>query len=243
MASFWSLHLVKSKEADSTGQTNSGLYDLYLDEADEKWAAQIADFDYIIMNAGHWFMRPMMYYEKQKIVGCNFCGLNNITDLTMYYGYRKAFRTAFKAIYSKKNFKGTTFLKTFSPSHFENGQWNDGGDCVRTMPFNSSEVQLEGANLEFYMVQMEEFGLAEKEARKRGLKFRALDTTMAMLMRPDGHPSKYGHRAQENVSMYNDCMHWCLPGPIDTLSDFLLEMLKMEGVRTARERLHKETDE
>ncbi|KAF7822345.1 protein trichome birefringence-like 19 [Senna tora] len=203
MATFWTPHLVKSKEADSAGPTNSGLFDLYLDEADGKWAAQMAGFDYIILNGGHWFMRPMIFYEKQKIVGCHFCGLNNLKDLTMFYGYRKAFRTAFRAIYNLKNFKGITFLKTFTPSHFENGLWNEGGNCVRTRPFKSSEIQLEGTNLEFYMIQMEEFNIAEKEAKKKGLKFRVLDTTQAMLMRPDGHPSRYGHWAHENVNHLN----------------------------------------
>ncbi|XP_022133636.1 protein trichome birefringence-like 19 [Momordica charantia] len=47
----------------------------------------------------------------------------------------------------------------------------------------------------------------------------------------------YGHLASANVTLYNDCVHWCLPGPIDAWSDFLLEMLKMEGIRSARERL------
>lgn len=87
------------------------------------------------------------------------------------------------------------------------------------------------------MIQMEEFKIAEREGRKRGRKFRVLDTTQAMLLRPDGHPSRYGHLASENVTLYNDCVHWCLPGPIDAWSDFLLEMLKMEGIRSARDGL------
>jgi hypothetical protein len=161
----------------------------------------------------------------------------------MYHGYRRAFRTAFKAINNLKNFKGITFLRTFSPSHFENGLWNQGGNCVRTKPFRSNETQLEGFNLEFYMIQLEEFKIAEKEARKKGKKFRLFDTTQATLLRPDGHPSKYGHWPNENVTLYNDCVHWCLPGPIDTWSDFLLDMLKMEGVRSAEERrLHLQTN-
>ena len=59
-----------------------------------------------------------------------------------------------------------------------------------------------------------------------------------LIVRVDGHPSRYGHWLNENVTLYNDCVHWCLPGPIDTWSDFLLGMLKMEGVSSAEERLH-----
>ncbi|KAI4352290.1 hypothetical protein L6164_006557 [Bauhinia variegata] len=229
-------YLVKAKEADPNGPTKTGLFSLYLDEVDERWITQIEDFNYVILNGGHWFMRPMIFYEKQKLVGCHFCQIQNLTDLTMYYGYRHAFRTAFRAINNLKNYKGITFLRTFAPSHFENGLWNQGGNCVRTKPFKSSEAQMEGISLEYYMIQLEEFKIAQREAKKKGKKFRLLDMTQAMWLRPDGHPSRYGHWPQENVTLYNDCVHWCLPGPIDTWSDFLLEMLKMEGVRSAEER-------
>lgn len=107
---------------------------------------------------------------------------------------------------------------------------------MRTMPFRSNETRLEGANLELYMTQLEEFRVADREGKKRGLRYRLLDTTQAMLLRPDGHPSRYGHWPHENVTLYNDCVHWCLPGPIDTWGDFLLQMLKMEGGRSFAER-------
>lgn len=161
-----------------------------------------------------------------------------MTDLTKFYGFRMAFRTAFRAINSLENFKGVTFLRTFAPAHFENGLWNQGGNCVRTRPFRSSETALDGDNLEFYMVQMEEFRTAERQARKKGKRYRVMDTTQATLLRPDGHPSRYGHWPHQNVTLYNDCVHWCLPGPIDTWNDFLLHMLKMEGVKSHQDRLY-----
>lgn len=229
MATFWSPHLVKAEEADANGPTQTGLFNLYLDQFNQEWTTQIQEFDYLIVNAGHWFFRPSVYYENHQIVGCRYCLLHNVTDLPMSYGYKKAFRTAFRAINSLEHFKGITFLRTFAPSHFENGLWNQGGNCLRTRPFRANEIKLEGINLELYMTQLEEFKIAEIEGRKRGLKFRLLDTTQAMLLRPDGHPSTYGHWPHENVTLYNDCVHWCLPGPIDTWNDFLMEMLKMEG--------------
>lgn len=82
---------------------------------------------------------------------------------------------------------------------------------------------------------MEEFKIDENKATKKGLKFMLFDSTQAILLRPDGHPNKYGHWPNENVTLYNDCVHWCLPGPIDTWSDFLLEILKMKGMRYTRE--------
>ncbi|BAU01469.1 Protein trichome birefringence-like 19 [Vigna angularis] len=226
MATFWSPYLVRAEQVDSKGD----LINIYLDEFDEKWTAQIKEFDYVIINGGQWFLRPIVFYENQKIVGCQYCSWENVTHLTWHSGYGKAFRTAYKAIVNLGNSKVVTILRTYAPSHFENGVWDKGGNCIRTKPFKSNETRLEGYNLELHTIQLEEFKRAEKKAMKRGLKFMLLDTTQAMLLRPDGHPDKYGHWPQENMTVSNDCVHWCLPGPIDTMADFLLETLKREGV-------------
>lgn len=232
---FWTPFLVRSEDRkDSDGPTHTGLFNLFLDEADKAWTTQIDTYDYLILNAGHWFTRTAVYYENRRLVGCRFCQIPNITDLPMTYGYRRAIRTALRAINSRKNFKGVTYLRTFAPSHFEGGLWNQGGNCVRRRPFRSNETILEGINLELYMIQLEEFRVAQRKGEK---KMRVLDTTQAMLLRPDGHPSRYGHWPNENVVLYNDCVHWCLPGPIDNWADFLLHMMKMEGRRTYTENL------
>ncbi|EYU44284.1 hypothetical protein ABFS82_08G038900 [Erythranthe guttata] len=233
LAYFWTPFLVRSDERDSDGPTHTGIFNLYLDEFDESWTSEIDEFDYVILNAGHWFTRTAVYYENRRIVGCRFCQIPNITDLPMTYGYRRVFRTALRAINGRKNFNGVVFLRTFAPSHFENGMWNEGGNCLRRRPYRSNETILEGLNLDFYMIQLEEFRAAQREGKK---KFRLLDTTQAMLLRPDGHPSRYGHWPEEKVTLYNDCVHWCLPGPIDSWADFLAHMLKMEARKTSTER-------
>ncbi|CAN6448682.1 unnamed protein product [Victoria cruziana] len=224
----WSEFLVEANQTEQHGPTNVGLFSLHLDRPDEQWVNRLHEFDYVIISAGHWFLRPLLYYEHGELAGCQFCPGKNTTDLGKEYGYRRAFRTAFRAINGLKNFKGITYLRTFAPSHFESGQWNKGGNCTRTKPFKSNETSLKGIGLEFYMAQLEEFREAEKEGKKRGLKFRLLDITGPMLMRPDGHPGIYGHRLEANVTVYDDCVHWCLPGPIDTWNGFFLQMLKME---------------
>ncbi|KAK8569237.1 hypothetical protein V6N13_107076 [Hibiscus sabdariffa] len=238
MAFFSTPHLVKAEERDPNGPTHTGLFNLYLDEFDERWTTQIEEFDYLIISGGHWFDRPMVFYENHHIVGGHYCLIENVTDLTKFYGLRKAFRTTFRAINSLENFKGVTILRTFAPSHFENGVWNQGGNCVRRKPFERNETTLDGDSLEFYMIQIEEFESAKRDGRKKGKRYRLMDTTQASLLRPDGHPSRYGHWPHENVTLYNDCVHWCLPGPIDTWNDFLLHILKMEGVRSHQERLY-----
>lgn len=237
LAIFTSPHLVKAKEADSDGPTHTGLFNLYLDEVDEQWSTQIDEFDYLIISGGHWFFRPLVFYEKQQRVGCHFCMDESLPDLTKFYGFRKALRSSFSAINRRKRYRGITYLRTFAPSHFEGGLWNQGGNCLRTRPYSSNETTLGGDDMELYLIQIEEFRRAEAEGRKRGLKYRLLDTTQAMLLRPDGHPSRFGHRPDEKVVLYNDCVHWCLPGPIDAWSDFLLEMMKTEGRRSREEKM------
>ncbi|KAE8668937.1 Protein trichome birefringence-like 19 [Hibiscus syriacus] len=191
MAYFSTTHLVKSEERDANGPTHTGLFNLYLDESDEGWAAHIKEFDYLIISDGHWFDRPAVFYENHQIVGCHYCLIENVVDLTKFYGYRKAFRTAFRTINSLDNFKGVTILRTFAPSHFENGVWNEGGNFVKKKPFRSNETALDGDSMEFYMIQMEEFQTAQREGKRMGKKFRLMDTTQASLLRPDGHPSRY----------------------------------------------------
>ncbi|KAA8530530.1 hypothetical protein F0562_005239 [Nyssa sinensis] len=95
LATFWTPYLVKTSEADPNGPTHTGLFNLHLDEVDEVWPSQIEDFDYVVISAGHWFYRPCMYYENRRLVGCRFCQMENITDLPMYYGYRKGVSDSF----------------------------------------------------------------------------------------------------------------------------------------------------
>jgi hypothetical protein len=72
-------------------------------------------------------------------------------------------------------------------------------------------------------------------------KFRleALDVSKLSLMRPDGHPGPYMHPfpfaygVAERVQ--NDCVHWCLPGPIDTWNEILLEVIKKWEYESRRE--------
>ncbi|KAK7268144.1 hypothetical protein RIF29_20831 [Crotalaria pallida] len=65
---------------------------------------------------------------------------------------------------------------------------------------------------------------------KGGFRLEALDVTKLALLRPDGHPDAYmkpfpfENGVQEYVQ--NDYVHWCLPGPIDTWNEILLEMMK-----------------
>ncbi|GMH27173.1 hypothetical protein Nepgr_029016 [Nepenthes gracilis] len=166
LASFWTPFLVKAKEHDPDDTIGAGLFSLYLDELDESWTTKIDEFDYLIVSDGHWFFRRLIYRHNGRPIGCHSCMVQNLTDYPAPYGYRLAFRTAFRAIISRENFKGITYLRTFSPAHFDGGAWDGGGNCMRKRPFESNEAILEGVYLDMYNAQIEEFRAAEKEGRE-----------------------------------------------------------------------------
>ncbi|KAG9147026.1 hypothetical protein Leryth_005282 [Lithospermum erythrorhizon] len=227
---FWAPYLVRAERSEPNDVTRP--YKLYLDEFDEYWPTQVESYDYIIISAGQWFFRPTMFYINRTIVGCLYCPDENVTHLSSHFSYQRAFRTAFNAINNLNNFKGVTFLRTFATSHFEGGPWDKGGDCIRTKPSKRNETTMEDYSLEIYRIQIQELKIAQKVGGVRGLKFRLFDATRPMFLRPDGHPSQYGrHKPKQNISLANDCVHWCLPGPIDTLNDFLQELITREFQR------------
>ncbi|KAK7306545.1 hypothetical protein VNO77_44492 [Canavalia gladiata] len=226
----WSPFLVKFIDADVNASSFYRATKLYLDEADRAWASKIENFDYVIFSTGQWFFRPLTFYENGEVVGCQRCE-KNMTELNLY-GYRRAFRTALRTVRNLKGFKGLALLVTHSPDHFENGMWNECGACDRTKPFTMEERQVykNGDLLEtLHQIQVEEFEAAEKEeGRGKGLQFGLLDITDPMAMRPDGHPGRYGKVVDKNVTI-NDCVHWCMPGPVDTLNEFLLYTIKLQA--------------
>ena len=126
-----------------------------------------------------------------------------------------------------------TLVRTISPSHFENGTWKTGGTCERSKPYNKEEAANllkvgSKNNVEWKVrnIQMEEIKRAREEGgvgREKRL-IQAMDITNVMLMRPDGHPGF--HWRDKKKKGFNDCVHWCVPGPIDAWNDLLLELLR-----------------
>ncbi|KAI8018088.1 Protein trichome birefringence-like 20 [Camellia lanceoleosa] len=140
-----------------------------------------------------------------------------------------AFRTSFNTLLSK--YKRITFLRTITRTHVNRKKkWGENGDCERTRPFSKREAKLDEVVLKMYSIQLDEFRVAERERRKKGLRFRVLNVTESMTMRPDGHPNQYGHWPHEKVRRL-DCLHWCLPGPNNVWNEMLLQMIEMENER------------
>ncbi|KAL2932881.1 Protein ALTERED XYLOGLUCAN 4-like [Bienertia sinuspersici] len=224
----WTRFLVKGVEK------GGGVFDLHLDEVDENWAHNVSQglVDYAIVSSAQWYFKKNYLYEGRKLIGCLYCNQINLTQFKVSFASGKAFQTTLRYINScKKCNDMVTLVRTISPSHFENGTWKTGGNCERSKPYNTTMVEnllvvsKSGLEWEVRNTQMQEIERAVKEAGiKRQRKIRALDITRAMLMRPDGHPGS--HWRDKKKKGFNDCVHWCMPGPIDVWNDLLLALLR-----------------
>ncbi|KAK6133607.1 hypothetical protein DH2020_032637 [Rehmannia glutinosa] len=223
---YWSPFLVKGVEKTNENNFNT----LYLDLVDEKWAKDLKNMDFLVLSVGHWYLHPAIYHYENSVLGCHF--RENCTEIGFFDVFGKALKTAFLSVIDRKALDKnaiSVFLTTFSPAHFE-GEWDKFGACAKTQPYKESEMVLDGA-----IEEMRRIGVAElKEAKIRAkgfgnnnVRFEGLDITKLALLRPDGHPGPYmnpfpfANGISERVQ--NDCVHWCLPGPIDTWNEILLD--------------------
>ncbi|MCO5604135.1 hypothetical protein L7F22_058295 [Adiantum nelumboides] len=209
LAVFWSPFLIEWTENDVEGLP-SGSQKLHLDVVDKKWASLIHDYDYVVLSGGQWYMKPSIYFIKNEIVGCHYLPGSNFTQLGFFYGLQTALRTVYNYILSS-SYNGAVFFRTFTPAHFENGQWQDGGNCMRTTPTHNAT--LGGVTMEMYNIQLKEFGRALQYS-KSGSNFKIVDTIHASLVRADGHPGPYRFVGATRNEMPQDCLHWCLPGTL-----------------------------
>ncbi|XP_043704501.1 protein ALTERED XYLOGLUCAN 4 [Telopea speciosissima] len=233
---YWSPFLVKGIEKSDTGFDHNKLY---LDSVDERWASELDQIDILVLSVGHWFLHPAVYYEKESVLGCHYCPGQNHSEIGFYDVYRKAFNTTLKAVIDRRGGDGMdVIVTTFSPSHFE-GEWDKAGACPKKKPYKDGEKVVEGMDAEMRKIGVEELegAIARKKELEMGtgktaagLRLQVLDVTKLALMRPDGHPGPYmypfpfANGVPERVQ--NDCVHWCLPGPIDTWNEILLEVIR-----------------
>lgn len=232
---YWSPFLVKGIEKSAASGLNHN--ELYVNSVDERWALDMGQMDVIVLSAGHWFLHPAVYFEKDLVLGCHYCPGLNHTEIGFFEVFRKSLRTTLKAIGDRRDGKDRrVIVTTFSPSHFE-GDWDKSGACPKKEPFNEGERRVEGMDADMRNIELEEVAAAKE---KLGRHLKALDVTELSLMRPDGHPGPYmypfpfANGVPERVQ--NDCVHWCLPGPIDTWNEILLDMMWRWEAEAERER-------
>lgn len=200
---------------------------VHLDVLDDSWTTRYHDFDYVLIGDGAWFDKPIIMLENDTVVGCTDCHLINVPHLGRYYLFRKALDLTFRFITAASDHTPKpemVVVRTQSPNHFEYGDWDENGFCNRTLPFNGiGDIPDDLTNYEdgkiMQSIVKQEFAKAMAAGNKNGIHLQLLDIYYLSLLRPDGHPYVYRKKGG------TDCLHWCLPGVIDTWNDLLMATL------------------
>ncbi|KAK2966490.1 hypothetical protein RJ640_019019 [Escallonia rubra] len=224
----WSPFLAKAAIFEDQNGVSTSEVKLHLDMLDTSWTSQYHNWDYIVFSSGKWFIKAAIYYEKHAVLGCHYCPGKNLTDIGFAIAYRKVLENVFSFIL-RSNHKGMIFYRTTTPSHFENGEWFSGGTCKRKEPVKEGVLELNVLNKILREIELDEFKKASVNASGKGVNFKLLDVTQLSLLRPDGHPGPYRYfhpfAKEMKEKIVNDCLHWCLPGPIDSWNDLLMQMV------------------
>uniref|UniRef100_A0A0D3GHA7 Uncharacterized protein n=1 Tax=Oryza barthii TaxID=65489 RepID=A0A0D3GHA7_9ORYZ len=225
----WAPFLVEAEIFEDDDGVSTSELQLHLDILDSNWTRQWNSFDYVVISTGQWFPKTAVYWENGAVTGCHYCQDKSVAELTFEYAFRKSLRKTFQFITSSPH-KPVVFYRTWSPSHFENGEWSSGGTCKRTVPFKPGETGDRESDMKMWRIEREEFAKAVVHDRHNNAgRLKLLDTFELSLQRPDGHPGPYRtyHPFEKATSakVQNDCLHWCLPGPIDAWNDIIMQML------------------
>ncbi|TKW20649.1 hypothetical protein SEVIR_4G103900v4 [Setaria viridis] len=207
---------------------------VYLDTLAERWSAEADTMDVAVVSAGHWFLKWAMFYNGSEVLGVHMLPESNHTEIGFVSPFREVIRRSVDRLLIGSGGGGdargdrTVVLATISPSHFEKA-WDDPTTCARKGPYKDEEKEVDGEAAELRRVVKEEASAAAARSDGGATTIKVLDVTKLATMRPDGHPGAYMHRDPfapgKPEKMLNDCLHSCLPGPVDTFNEILLQLL------------------
>ncbi|MCO5554058.1 hypothetical protein L7F22_007584 [Adiantum nelumboides] len=204
------------------------MFKLYLDKPDMAWARHLKEYDIAVVSTGYWFTKKSMYHVDNAVLGANPQAQLNVTTIHMVPAIKVALENVLKHL--AREYNGIVMLRTVTVDHFKDGEWWDGGSCKGSKPFSRQEVefiqQIPWLNREIHKVQVEEFEEAMAYVNNTA-RLRLLNVTYSVFLRPDGHPGLHWFNAKDHI---NDCLHWCLPGPIDVWNQFVLDSMTTAGL-------------
>eukprot|EP00253_Pinus_taeda_P000838 PITA_00838 len=169
-------------------------------------------FDVVVLNTGHHWNwgklkanRWHMYVNGQPKNVRKLRDLKSARNLTVH----SVVKWLDKQLDKHPNLR--VFMRTVSPRHFFNGDWNSGGRCDNTKLL--SAIHNGSPNRANY---------PSVESAVQGTRVENLDITGISELRDDAHLSRYSLKSKNGSQ---DCLHWCLPGVPDTWNELLFAQL------------------
>ncbi|EFJ06214.1 hypothetical protein SELMODRAFT_2086, partial [Selaginella moellendorffii] len=221
----WSSWLVKSTPGDASVKNATRVH---IDQPDANFMDFLPSADVLVISSGHWFVKKSAFMRGGQVVGTQGWHRPNAT-MTTSEAFAASMTTALTAIAASRSYKGLTVFRTFSPDHYIGGSWNTGGSCTGiTKPLTDNEVKRIGSSVftsEMRRIQLEAFAEAKRNASGGGARLVLMDVTRVFEYRADGHPGSFRSKDPSGKVAAQDCLHWCMPGPVDTWNEFLLHII------------------
>ncbi|XP_074319610.1 protein YLS7-like [Silene latifolia] len=242
----WSSWLVHHT-SEAFSYIPEGITKIHLDKPDENIMELAPKSDVIVVSNGHWFTKTSAYLFHDEIVGTQSWSPPK-NQQPMNFTNMEAFgittETTLTALGTSQNYSGLTILMSYSPDHYEHGAWNTGGSCTgKDKPLLPGQLMEPQYTKIMHEKQLSGFHQAVKKKTNKS-KLKLMDITEAFGYRHDGHPGPYRSTNPNKVTKRGpngrpppqDCLHWCMPGPIDTWNELMLETIRreFEGVRNTK---------
>ncbi|MED6145819.1 Protein yls7 [Stylosanthes scabra] len=239
IARMWSSWLVKHYP-EPFGYAEAGVDKLHLDAPDDKLMEFLPMFDVVVLSSGHWFAKKSVYILNNEIVGGQLWSPPKAHQQEMKINSIQAYgisvETILTSILAHPNYTGLTIVRSYSPDHYEGGAWNTGGSCTgKEKPLGPGElVENEFTNV-MHEQQVNGFKRTIEKATNPS-RLKLMDITEVFQYRHDGHPGPYRSTDPNKITKRGpdgrpppqDCLHWCMPGPVDTWNELVLEIIRRE---------------
>ncbi|GJZ38048.1 trichome birefringence-like protein 14 [Tanacetum coccineum] len=205
---YWSASLCDIEPIDPTSQTTD--FAMHLDRPPAFLKNYLHKIHVLVLNTGHHWNRGklnanrwVMYVGGKPNTNMRIANIGGAKNLTIY--------SVVSWVNSQlpKHPGLKAFLRSISPRHFFNGEWNTGGTCDSTTPGSLEVLQDESSD-------------PIAAGAVKGTNVKLLDVTALSLVRDEGHISRYSIRAAPGMQ---DCLHWCLPGVPDTWNEILFAQI------------------